>query len=118
MSEVRPVSDADFADTVERAHLSVVDFSAEWCPPCRLVTPILESLAREYASRIRVSILDVDANPVTSTRFRIRSLPTVLFFRDGVVVDRIVGAAPRNAFQQKFDALLRAEPAIGASTTD
>jgi thioredoxin 1 len=116
MPEIQPVSDADFAATVECSGLLfVVDFSAEWCPPCRLVTPILESLAREYTSRIQVVSLDVDTNPAISTRFRIRSLPTVLFFRDGVVVDRIVGAAPRNAFQQKFEALLRAEPAIDAT---
>ena len=107
MAELTAVNDATFAQAVERASgLSVVDFGAEWCPPCRLITPILESLAAEYRPRVQVMSLDVDTSPLTAARFGVRNLPTVLFFRDGVVVDRIVGAVPRTAFQRKLDELL------------
>lgn len=107
MRYIETVDDATFAEAVEGyAGLSVVDFGAAWCPPCRIVEPILESLSGEYRSRIRVLRMDTDANPATATRFGIRSLPTVLFFRDGVVVERIVGAVPRAVFQRRFDGLL------------
>lgn len=107
MRQVETIDDATFAEAVERdAGLSVVDFGAAWCPPCRIVEPILESLSVEYRSRIRVLRMDADENPATAARFGIRSLPTVLFFRDGAVVERIVGAVPRAEFQRSFDALL------------
>ncbi|HEX2188715.1 MAG TPA: thioredoxin [Longimicrobiaceae bacterium] len=106
MSQLKTVDDASFAQAVDRASgLSVVDFSAGWCPPCRMIEPALEQLAGEYASRVEVMSLDVDANPATAARFGVRSLPTVLFFRDGAVVDRVVGAVPKSALRQRFEAL-------------
>lgn len=100
------VTDATFSDSVERAEgVVAVDVGAEWCAPCRIVTPILEALAAELSGRVRVLSMDADSNPETMARFGIRNLPTVLLFRDGVLEDRIVGAMPRAAFQQRFEAL-------------
>ena len=107
MADLRTVDDASFPDVVDGTRgLSVVDFSAEWCPPCRLIEPALEQLAAEYASRVDVLTMDADDNPATVARFGVRSLPTVLFFRDGTVVDRVVGAVPKTALQQRFEALV------------
>jgi len=107
MPDLETLDDATFAESVERAAGPVVvDFGAAWCPPCRIIEPILESLAEEYRPRVRVLSIDSDANPVTVARYGVRNLPTVLFFRDGALVDRIVGAVPRAAFQRRFEALL------------
>ena len=90
------VSDATYAEQVERRPgLTVVDVWATWCGPCRLVAPIVAQLASDYAGQASFATLDSDENPVTTTRLGVRSLPTLLFVRDGRVVDRIVGAVPR-----------------------
>ena len=73
----------------------LVDFHATWCGPCRALTPIVEGLAEEYAGRVKVTKLDVDANPETAARYGVRAIPTILIFRQGQVIDRVVGAAPR-----------------------
>lgn len=85
-----------------------VEFTAAWCAPCRVLGPILESIAQEYAGRLRVLQIDADANPVTMTRLGVRGLPTVLVFRDGTLVDRIVGAAPKAAIVQRLGRLFAA----------
>lgn len=109
MSQMQIATDATFAKDVDQSTgVVLVDFWAAWCPPCRLIKPILEQLAREYDGQVRVLTLDADDNPATASRFGIRSLPTVLFFRDGVLQDRLVGAVPRGAFEQKITALLGA----------
>ncbi len=97
------VTDASFADDVEGAEgLTLVDFWAEWCGPCRFVGPILEELAVEYADRIKVGKLDVDANPHTAQRYNIRSIPSILFFKDGELVDAVIGALPKAALEAKI----------------
>jgi thioredoxin len=89
------VTDATFAAEVEaREGLTVVDFWAPWCGPCRMLTPVLERLATRHAERLRVVKLDTDENPRTMVRFGVRGIPTLLVFRDGQLVDRVVGAAP------------------------
>ena len=96
MGNVAVVTDHSFEQEIEQhSGLAVVDFWAAWCGPCRLITSILEQLAEAYAGRVKVAKLDVDANVQTATRFNVRSIPLLLFFKDGKVVDQIVGAVPR-----------------------
>ena len=90
------VTDDTFEHEVERSGgLTIVDFSATWCPPCRLIEPILHQIATERAGDLKVATIDTDQNIRTPVRFNVRSAPTLLFFKDGLVVDRIVGAVPK-----------------------
>ena len=103
MSQVMIVTDANFKDEVEQhTGLAVVDFWATWCGPCRMVAPILDQLAGEYNGKAKVIKVDVDTNQTTASRFNIRSIPTVLFFKDGKIVDQVVGAAPKAKFDEVF----------------
>ena len=103
MSKAIPVSDADFEQQVEQAQgLTVVDFWATWCGPCRMIAPILDQLAVEYDGQVKVAKLDVDSNIKTASRFNVRSIPTILFFKDGKLVDQVVGAVPKPQLEAKF----------------
>ena len=103
MSNATAVTDADFEKEVEKNDkLTVVDFWATWCGPCKMIAPILDQLATEYQDKVKVTKLDVDANIKTATRFNVRSIPMLLFFKDGKVVDQIVGAVPRQTIEAKF----------------
>jgi thioredoxin 2 len=101
------VTDATFADEVERSPVPVlVDLWAPWCGPCRMVAPALDALAAEMAGRVRVAKLNVDDNPDTSNRFGVRSIPTLLIFKDGREVDRIVGAQSKAAIAARLQPFL------------
>lgn len=105
MSQMHPVAVTDdtFQKEIEQHQgLAVVDFWATWCGPCHMVAPIMEQIASEYDGRVKVGKLDVDANQKTMMRFNVRSIPTILFFKDGRHVDTIVGAYPKAAFEQKI----------------
>lgn len=103
MSHAVTVTDADFESVVEQnAGLTVVDFWATWCAPCRMIAPVLEQLAEEYAGKAKVAKLDVDTNVRTASRFQVRSIPTLLFFKDGKVVDQVIGAVPKQQLELKF----------------
>ena len=103
MSNVVAVTDATFEAEIEKADgLTIVDFWATWCGPCRMVAPILDQLATEYQGKVKITKLDVDANIKTGSRFNVRSIPTMLFFKGGKVVDQIIGAVPRNHIEQKL----------------
>ena len=103
MSNAQAVTDADFEAQVEKNDgVTVVDFWATWCGPCRMIAPILDQLAEEYKGKVKVTKLDVDTNQKTSMRFNVRSIPTLLFFKDGKVVDQVIGAVPKNALAAKF----------------
>jgi thioredoxin 1 len=82
--------------------LAMVDFWAAWCGPCRMVGPIVEQLAGEYEGQVKVGKVDVDANQRVASRFGIRSIPSILFFKDGEHVDTLVGAYPKPALEQKI----------------
>ena len=84
----------------------VIDFWATWCGPCRMVAPIIEELAQEYDGRITVGKCDVEENDELTAEFGIRNIPTILFFKNGEVVDKMVGAASKAKFEEKFQALL------------
>ena len=103
MSNSVAVTDSNFEVQVEKqAGLTVVDFWATWCGPCRMIAPILDQLAEEYQGMVRVAKLDVDSNQKTTMRFNVRSIPAMLFFKDGKLVDQVIGAVPKTALAAKF----------------
>lgn len=103
MAAVKEVTDANFDTEVEQAKgVAMVDFWAAWCGPCRLVAPIVEQLAQDYEGQVTVAKLDVDASQRTAMRFNIRSIPSILIFKDGQHVDTVVGAVPRQHLEQKL----------------
>ena len=104
MTKPIAVTDADFGAQVEQQPgVTVVDFWATWCGPCRMIAPLLEQLAVEFDGRVKVTKLDVDSNQATSMRFNVRSIPTLLFFKDGKLVDQVVGAVPKAALVANFE---------------
>ena len=100
------LSDATFSSEISKHPLMVVDFWAAWCGPCRMVAPIVEQLAKEYAGRVAFGKLNVDENPLTSNEFQVQNIPTLLIFRDGQPVDGIIGAAPKYQIESKLKAQL------------
>lgn len=100
---VLEITDDNFQSEIAGAQgLSIVDFWAEWCGPCRMVGPIIEQLADQYAGQVRVGKLDVDHNQRTAAQFNVRSIPTILYFKDGKLVDSVVGALPKQALERKL----------------
>lgn len=99
-----PVSDSEFAQEIESHEgLAMVDFWATWCGPCQMIAPIVEQLAQEYDGKLKVAKLDVDANGATAMRFNVRSIPSILFFKDGKHVDTVVGAVPKAHLVDKIE---------------
>jgi thioredoxin len=97
------VTDATFAAEVERSPLPVlVDLWAEWCPPCRMIAPVIDEIAAELAGRARIVKLNVDQNPTTARRFGVQSIPTLLVLKGGREVDRIVGAVPKSEIVRRL----------------
>ncbi|OIP00574.1 MAG: thioredoxin [Bacteroidetes bacterium CG2_30_33_31] len=101
------LTDANFNELVKNSKLPVlVDLWAEWCGPCRMVKPVVEQLSDEYEGKIVVGAVDVDSNPNVTVEFGVRNIPTLLFFKDGVLVDKQVGAVPKAVLAEKLDSLL------------
>jgi thioredoxin 1 len=102
------ITDANFEQEVLKSDIPVlIDLWAVWCGPCKMIAPFIEELAGEYQGKVKVGKVDVDNNPNVSVQYGVRSIPTLLFFNGGKVVDQIIGAVPKNAIAQKLDAQLQ-----------
>jgi len=102
------ITDSNFQELVVNAGKpAVVDFWAEWCGPCRMLTPVIKELSTEYEGRVVIGKVDVDSNPGISAKYGIRNIPTVLFLKNGEVVDKQVGVVPKGALVNKIEALLK-----------
>jgi len=101
------VTDKNFEDEVIKSALPVlVDLWAPWCGPCRMVAPVIDKLAEDYDGKFKFCRLNVDENPQTASKYRIMSIPTLMFFKGGEAVDTVIGAVPERALQPKIDGLL------------
>ena len=108
--KILEITDQNFSTEVhDQSGLAMVDFWATWCGPCRMVAPIVEQLAEDYAEQgLRVGKLNVDQNPETASKFEVRSIPTILFFKDGELIDKVIGAVPRPQLEQRIQKHLAA----------
>ncbi len=98
------ITDANFDTEVINSDKPVlIDFWAVWCGPCKLIAPVVEEVAKEYEGKFKVGKMDIDNNPNVAMKYGIRSIPTLLIFKDGKVVDQIVGAVPKNVITSKMD---------------
>ncbi|MEE9205092.1 MAG: thioredoxin [Nitrospirales bacterium] len=93
-------------EVVKAPGVTMVDFWAVWCSPCQMVAPIVEELASEYAGKLRVVKLNTDENPEIAGRYQIMSIPTILFFKEGQPVEKLIGARPKRQFKEVIDSLL------------
>jgi len=100
------VTDATFYDFIKQYPIVVVDCWAPWCGPCRMISPVIEELASDYAGKVVFGKLNVDENPAVAAEYGIMSIPTLLFARNGEVVDRLIGAVPRQVIEAKLRRLL------------
>jgi len=107
MGDVLEVSDDSFDSEIINADLpAVVDFWAEWCGPCKMVGPVVEELAAAYKGKIKIAKMDVDKNRKTPAKFGIRNIPTLILFKDGEVVNTIIGAQPKRSLEEELKKLL------------
>ena len=101
------ITDSNFKEILAQGKPVVMDFWAPWCGPCKIVSPIIDELAEAYEGRVIIGKCDVDENNDVAMEFGIRNIPTVLFFKDGVQVDKQVGSAPKPQYVAKIEALLK-----------
>lgn len=105
MGKALELTASNFDATIKEG-ITVVDFWAPWCGPCRMVAPVIEELAGQYEGKAKVCKVNTDENQDIAVKFGIRSIPTIMFFKNGEQVDTIIGAAAKQAFEQKINALL------------
>jgi thioredoxin 1 len=104
---VNEINDQNFENEVIKSNVPVVvDFWAAWCGPCRMLAPVTEKLAEAYTGKVKFCKIDVDANPQTAMKFQVMSIPTLIFFKDGVQKDKSIGAVPETALKPKIEAIL------------
>jgi thioredoxin 1 len=106
MSKTLEITDANFEEIINSDKPVLVDFWAEWCGPCKMIGPVVEELAGDYDGKAVIGKVNVDENPGVSAKFGIRSIPTLLVFKNGEIVDKQVGAVPKGVLTQKLDAQL------------
>ncbi len=105
MSKPLEITDANFEEVIGKSDQPVlVDFWAEWCGPCKMVGPVVEELAADYDGKAVIGKVDVDVNPEVSAKYGIRSIPTLLVFKNGEIVDKQIGAVPKSVLSQKLEA--------------
>ncbi|RUM44240.1 MAG: thioredoxin [Hydrogenimonas sp.] len=105
MGKYVELTSSNFDETVKEG-VTLVDFWAPWCGPCRMIAPVIEELAEEYEGKATIAKVNTDEEQDLAVKYGIRSIPSILFFKDGQVVDQMVGAASKQAFAEKLDALL------------
>ncbi len=109
------ITDATFqSEVLQAGGLVVVDFWAPWCGPCQMIAPILDEIGALYDGKLKISKLNVDENPETTQSFAVRSIPTLIFFRNGVIVDKLIGAVPRKQLESRIDTAIELEQTPGA----
>ena len=106
MGKTLEITDSNFNNVISKNKTVLVDFWAEWCGPCRMISPIIEELANEYEGKAIIGKLDVDSNQESSIKYGVRSIPTILTFKDGKIVDRQVGAVPKETLTNIIDSQL------------
>ena len=106
MGKAVEITDSNFNEIVTKNHVVLVDFWAEWCGPCRMIAPMIEELANEYDGKAVIGKLDVDNNQESSIKFGVRSIPTLLVFKNGEMVDRHVGAVPKETLSSSINSNL------------
>ena len=104
MGKTVELNDANFDETLKTDKPVLVDFWAEWCGPCKMIGPLVEELAADYEGKAVIAKLNVDENPLVTARFGVRSIPTLLVFKNGQVVDKQIGAVPKSVLSQKIEA--------------
>ena len=106
MGKTLELTDATFDETLKSDKPVLVDFWAEWCGPCKMIGPVVEELANDYEGKAVIAKLNVDENPQVTARFGVRSIPTLLVFKNGQIVDKQVGAVPKSVLAGKLQALV------------
>ena len=106
MAKTVEITDSNFEEVISSEKPVLVDFWAEWCGPCKMIGPVVEELASDYDGKAVVAKVNVDENPNVSAKFGIRSIPTLLVFKNGEIVDKQVGAVPKGVLSQKLDSQL------------
>ena len=108
MGKAIEITDANFEEIIASDKPVLIDFWAEWCGPCKMIGPLVEELAVEYEGKAVIGKVDVDSNPAVSAKFGIRSIPTLLVFKGGQIVDKQIWAVPKSVLSQKLDAQVEA----------
>ncbi|NVK50060.1 MAG: thioredoxin [Cyclobacteriaceae bacterium] len=106
MGKAVEITDSNFEEVIKSDKPILIDFWAEWCGPCKMIGPIVEEMAGDYEGKAIIGKVDVDSNPSVAQAFGIRSIPTLLFFKDGQIVDKQIGAVPKTILTQKLEAQL------------